>query len=110
MGRAKWGLLRDTWMRGKCKIIYGEDLLAALPVRDYLKRMSEPATAQKAECGSQTQHRGPEGADQLQSALIPRSASPPSESQRRTCRAPGLTILVGVPLMKFTTLSKAVLK
>ena len=29
------------------KIIYGEDLLAALPVRDYLKRMSERVTVQK---------------------------------------------------------------
>ena len=29
------------------------------------------------------------------------------KTQRRTCRAPGLTMLVGVPLMKFTTLSKA---
>jgi glutathione S-transferase len=29
------------------KIIYGEDLLAELPVRDYLKRMSERATVQK---------------------------------------------------------------
>jgi hypothetical protein len=27
--------------------------------------------------------------------------------QRRTCNAPGLTILVGVPLMKLMTLSKA---
>lgn len=27
--------------------------------------------------------------------------------QRRTCNAPGFTMLVGVPLMKFTTLSKA---
>ena len=30
--------------------------------------------------------------------------------QRRTCNAPGLTMLVGVPLMKLTTLSKAALK
>lgn len=30
--------------------------------------------------------------------------------QRRTCNAPGLTMLVGVPLMKLTTLSKAELK
>lgn len=29
------------------KIIYGEDLLGALPVRDYLKRMGERATVQK---------------------------------------------------------------
>ena len=27
--------------------------------------------------------------------------------QRRTCKAPGLTMLVGVPLMKLMTLSKA---
>ena len=27
--------------------------------------------------------------------------------QRRTCSAPGLTMLVGVPLMKLMTLSKA---
>ena len=30
--------------------------------------------------------------------------------QRRTCRAPGLTMLLGVPRMKFTTLSKALAK
>ena len=28
-------------------------------------------------------------------------------AQRRTCSAPGLTMLVGLPLMKLTTLSKA---
>ncbi len=28
-------------------------------------------------------------------------------NQRRTCRAPGLTMLVGVPLMKLMTLSNA---
>ncbi len=32
---------------GACKIIYGEDLLAALPVRDYIKAMGDrPAVAQ----------------------------------------------------------------
>jgi len=30
--------------------------------------------------------------------------------QRRTCNAPGLTMLVGVPLMKLMTLLKAELK
>ena len=29
------------------KIIYGQDLLAALPVRDYLKRLGERPTVQK---------------------------------------------------------------
>ena len=32
---------------GACKIIYGEDLLAALPVKDYLKRVGERPAVQK---------------------------------------------------------------
>jgi len=32
---------------GATKIIYGQDLLAALPVRDYLKRLGERPTVQK---------------------------------------------------------------
>ena len=37
-----------------CKIIYGEDLLAALPVRDYLKRLGERPTVQKVNADRKT--------------------------------------------------------
>ncbi len=37
-----------------CRIIYGEDLLAALPVRDYLKRLGERPTVQKVNADRKT--------------------------------------------------------
>ena len=36
------------------RIIYGEDLLASLPVRDYLKRVGERATVQKVNADRKT--------------------------------------------------------
>ena len=50
----------------------------------------------------------------LAAVFIPRATLEPCSQatdcqpfQRLTCKAPGLTMLVGVPLMKLTTLSKA---
>ena len=39
---------------GACKIIYGEDLLAGLPVKDYLKRMGERPTVQQVNADRKT--------------------------------------------------------
>jgi glutathione S-transferase len=36
------------------KIIYGEDLLAGLPVKDYLKRMGERPTVQQVNADRKT--------------------------------------------------------